>query len=268
LIQGYAQLGYVDDARVMFDTMVAKTIVSWNIMVTAYAQVGHSLKAIHAFNKMPTHNVVSWMVVVQACIDSSLASELAVSTYTRMSSWNLVSWNSIMSVYLVTGHDQKVKEILDATPEKDVITWNTIVTAFASSRPSEALAMFREMLLDGVNPDEVSVTGALAALSHLGQAQDCYQFFVGIWSDFGVNPSREHYCCVVDLLARLGELGDAEEVTRVVDKTVSSTVAWGCLLSACRAQGSLEHGVRAAQHAIALEPWKISAYSMLSNVIA
>lgn len=85
--------------------------------------------------------------------------------------------------------------------------------------------------------------------------------------DYHINPSIEHYGCVIDLLGRSGCVNQAVDFIKKMPITPDATI-WGSLLSACRIHGNVEIAVLAMEHLIELEPDDAGNYVLLSNAYA
>jgi pentatricopeptide repeat protein len=52
--------------------------------------------------------------------------------------------------------------------KRDVIYWNALIVGFAQcGRDVEALSLFKEMLLAGMNPSSISFVNVLLACAHM-----------------------------------------------------------------------------------------------------
>ncbi|KAG6431144.1 hypothetical protein SASPL_109219 [Salvia splendens] len=97
--------------------------------------------------------------------------------------------------------------------EKDLISWNTMLSAFGlHGHSSEALGILEEMVASGMKPDNVTFIGLLMTCNHLGLINDGLFFFESMTSRYGVSPEIEHVACVVDMLGRAGQLERAKEI--------------------------------------------------------
>ena len=71
LINMYTKCGSVVDARQVFDKLLKKDVVSWNLMIGAYAQHGHVKEAYTLFCQMQRvgmkPNQITYMSVLNAC---------------------------------------------------------------------------------------------------------------------------------------------------------------------------------------------------------
>ncbi|EFJ17078.1 hypothetical protein SELMODRAFT_115258 [Selaginella moellendorffii] len=71
-------------------------------------------------------------------------------------------------------------------------------------------------------PDAVCFVSVLASCSHTGSPAAARQFFVSAAMDYQIQPSKQHYCCVIDSLARSGYAIEARELLSSMPYSVSS----------------------------------------------
>nr|KYP66619.1 Pentatricopeptide repeat-containing protein At3g51320 family [Cajanus cajan] len=64
LIHMYACCGRVQVARVLFDGMLSRDLVSWNSIIDGYMGVGELSVAHQLFDEMPERNLVTWNVMI------------------------------------------------------------------------------------------------------------------------------------------------------------------------------------------------------------
>ncbi|TKY70309.1 Pentatricopeptide repeat-containing protein [Spatholobus suberectus] len=64
LIHMYACCRGIQDARVLFDGMLSRDLVSWNSIVDGYMTVGELNAAHQLFGEMPERNLVTWNVMI------------------------------------------------------------------------------------------------------------------------------------------------------------------------------------------------------------
>ncbi|XP_058110777.1 pentatricopeptide repeat-containing protein At3g14730 [Magnolia sinica] len=76
IIDMYAKCGSLRDARVVFDRMMDRDVVSWNIMILGYGLHGHGHEALDVFSSMLAKNVepdeVTFVGVLTACSHAGL----------------------------------------------------------------------------------------------------------------------------------------------------------------------------------------------------
>ncbi|EFJ14367.1 hypothetical protein SELMODRAFT_16190, partial [Selaginella moellendorffii] len=146
------------------------------------------------------------------------------------------------------------------------VAWNALVSSYArNGQGTVALRNFHQMVLHGIPSDGVTFTNVLVACSHLGMVETSWRYFVSMVSDHNVRAERGHFACMVDILARLGRLGEAEELARYMP-FLPNYVVWKSVSSASRMYCDVDRGTRAAQNAIDLEPKHSGSYLLLANM--
>ncbi|XP_042511744.1 pentatricopeptide repeat-containing protein At5g66520-like [Macadamia integrifolia] len=152
--------------------------------------------------------------------------------------------------------------------ERDVRIWSVMIGGLAvNGLANEALDLFREMQRDGIHPDSITFTSALCACSHAGMVAESLLILDKMSKVYNVEPTIEHYGCIVDLLGRAGLLEDALAfIKRIPIKP--DVVLWGSLLVACRAHKNVEMGEMVAKEMLKLDPHHCGAHVFLSNVYA
>ena len=64
----YACCGDVQVARVLFDSMLTRDLVSWNSMVDGYVAGGDLSAAHELFDEMPDRNLVTWNFMISGFV--------------------------------------------------------------------------------------------------------------------------------------------------------------------------------------------------------
>ncbi|AQK85130.1 pentatricopeptide repeat-containing protein At1g20230 [Zea mays] len=79
LVDMYAKCGRVKDARIIFDTMVSRNVVSWNAMIGGYAMYGEAVNAVWMFHSMlkckQKPDMVTFTCLLAACTQAGLTEE-------------------------------------------------------------------------------------------------------------------------------------------------------------------------------------------------
>ncbi|EFJ10572.1 hypothetical protein SELMODRAFT_127914 [Selaginella moellendorffii] len=148
-------------------------------------------------------------------------------------------------------------------PERNPVSWSTIVQAFArNSQGEEAIQLVLAMLLEGTAPDEIAYIEILAACAHIGLLETSRRFFHSITADHGLVPSIEHYSCMIHILGRSGQARDAEELLQTMS-LVPDSISWTALLGS---SNEISRGARAARKAVDLDGEISAPYVLLSNL--
>ncbi|KAK0588069.1 hypothetical protein LWI29_033842 [Acer saccharum] len=262
-------------ARVLFDGMEYKSLVSWNAMITGYSQNRLPIDALTLFRQMVSNGIqpseITIMSVFGACSQLS-ALRLGKETHCYALKASLMDdvfiGCSIIDMYAKCGCIERSRWIFDKLTNKDVASWNAMIVGYGiHGYGKEAIELFEKMQEQGQWPDGFTFVGILMACSHAGLVEDGLKYFNQMQNFHGLKPKLEHYSCVVDMLGRAGQLDDA---LRLIDEMPEEPDAgvWNSLLSSCRTYGALDMGEKVAKKLLELEPKKAENYVLLSNLFA
>ncbi|GKA32158.1 pentatricopeptide repeat-containing protein [Tanacetum coccineum] len=193
-----------------------------NALVSMYCNIGLITYAENVFNNV--------------CI---LDKEIWNSVYVSVS-------NSLIDMYTNNGDLKSARKLFCRT-DKDIITWNTMISAYTHlGHYDEAFSLFSEMALEGIKPTAATLISMLSACGRL--AFSCSGFF---------RPCNQ--------LALSGNLLEAENLVLSMP-TVPDGGLWGALLSACKTHNNAEMGIRIAKRAIECDPDNDGYYITISNL--
>ncbi|CAI0456724.1 unnamed protein product [Linum tenue] len=131
----------------------------------------------------------------------------------------------------------------------------------------EALKLFDSMKDSSTQPNYITLLGVLFACSHAGLVEDGWCHFRSMKKLYGIEPGREHYACMLDLLARAGKLNKAVELINEMGFEPDGAM-WRTLLDGCRAHKNVDLAMHAAEQILKLNPQDAGSYILLSNIYA
>lgn len=113
-------------------------------------------------------------------------------------------------------------------------------------------------------PDHVTFIGIFSACAHGGLVSQGRRFW-SLMLEFGIEPSVEHYGCIVDLLCRSGLV---EEAYRIITTTTipPNPATWRSLLVGCKKKRLLNLGEIVSSYLLELEPLNAENYILISNL--
>ncbi|XP_047071288.1 pentatricopeptide repeat-containing protein At2g35030, mitochondrial-like [Lolium rigidum] len=228
MVSGLAQNSRISMAREFFDKMPKnKDIVAWNVMINAYANDGQMSEARGLFDSMPAKDLVSWSTVIKGyarngrkddamglfllMLRSAVYPDITTLTSVLVTSERTVEvghihgmatkivhlsetslGNALLTMYSKSGELRYAWQAFKMLREKDVITWTSMMQAFANhGHASCALQAFALMLRHGHEPSSSTFTVALTACSRAGLVEKGRNIFRSI-SAYGLKPVFEH----------------------------------------------------------------------------
>eukprot|EP01018_Ginkgo_biloba_P025338 Gb_35268 [translate_table: standard] len=275
VIAGYVQNGSIENAYRLFDNMPERDVISWNTMIAGYAQIGHGEEASKLFGQMQWARVKPIQSTFASVLSASAS--LAILEQGKQYHGHIIKvgfssdifvGNALIAMYAKCGGIEDARQVLDEMPDKDVVSWNSLIAGFAlHGYGKEAVQLIEQMQLSGIKPNHTTFIGILSACSHAGLVHEGWHYFNSMSQDHCITPRASHYACMVDLLGRAGSLNEAEDFIKKMPFEPDAVV-WGSLLGACRVHANAEVAKRAAVHLLELEPQHAGTYVLLSNIYA
>ncbi|CBI29340.3 unnamed protein product, partial [Vitis vinifera] len=181
---------------------------------------------------------------------------------------NVQVCNAVIDMYAKCGFADKGFRVFSTmTCGKSVVTWNTMIMAFAMHGDGcRALELFEEMGKTQVEMDSVTYLAVLCACNHAGLVEEGVRLFDEMVGR-GVNRNVKHYGSVVDLLGRAGRLGEAYRIINSMP-IVPDVVLWQSLLGACKTYGNVEMAEMASRKLVEMGSNSCGDFVLLSNVYA
>ncbi|KAK2969658.1 hypothetical protein RJ640_025835 [Escallonia rubra] len=277
LISGYSRLGCVDQARELFELMpeTERSSVSWNAMIAAYVQSNRFHKAFAMFGRMRSEEVVLDKYVAASMLSActglgALEQGEWIHGYIKRSEIEVDPKlaTTIIDMYCKCGCLDKAFDVFNGLPSKGVSSWNCMIGGLAMHGKGEAaIELLKKMEREAVAPDYVTFVNVLSACAHSGLIEEGHHYFHHMTEVYGVEPGKEHFGCMVDLLGRAGKL---EEARMLIDEMPMSpdVGVLGALLGACKIHGNIELGEQIGKKVIELEPHNSGRYVLLANIYA
>ncbi|XP_044463541.1 pentatricopeptide repeat-containing protein At5g55740, chloroplastic [Mangifera indica] len=279
VILGFLRNGQGNEAKDMLRQMqssgVKPDLITWTTLITGMSQNGFGDEAILFFQKMQEAGIKpgapSITSALSACTDvTSLQNGRAIHGYVTRQHLCLLTpiATSLVDMYAKCGNIHQAKRIFDIIPSKELPVYNALISGYAlHGQAVEALALYKCLLNKGIEPDSITFTNILYACSHAGLVNEGLEIFVNMVSDHNIEPSMEHYGCVVNLLSRCGNLDEAFKVILTMPYKPDAQII-GSLISSCGVYHETDLVEYLSKHIFQLEPDNPGNYVALSNAYA
>nr|XP_004296321.2 PREDICTED: pentatricopeptide repeat-containing protein At4g21065-like [Fragaria vesca subsp. vesca] len=267
-------------AHKLFQLLENPETTPWNSCLKAFAEGENPVNAILLFHQLHCFNVVpdsfTLSFVLKACTRlSDFRTGRVLHCYVEKLGFrsNLFLMNMILNLYALCGEVRDARKMFDKMPQRDVVTWNTMMTVLVKrgdveeaydlflrmpernvrswtlmisgfvqrGKPKEAVRVFLEMEEAGVRANEVTVVAVLAACADLGDldlGRRVHEY--SSRSGFG----RNVWICntLIEMYVKCGCLEDARRVFDAMkDRTV---VSWSAMISGLAMHGQAEEALR------------------------
>lgn len=271
LLPLYAKHGRSRDAQHVFGFMDRCDVVSWNARILGLAELGMVDLAVDCFRELQNMGIkndeTTFTTILPLC-DLKQGKQVHAFILKDSCGTEISVWNALIHMYAKCGSIDMAHSLFSRMERRDLVSWNTMISGFGKHGFGQtALKLVEEMICSGFIPNSFTITCVLSACSHSGLVDEGLHVFHGMSANFGFNPGMEHYTCVVDLLARAGQLEEAVGLIKKMPYEPNKHI-WGSVLAAALTQQSLNIGVLASEQLIKLEPENAGHYVTLSNIYA
>ncbi|XP_057525667.1 putative pentatricopeptide repeat-containing protein At3g49142 [Amaranthus tricolor] len=259
----------------MFHKMVKKRLVSWNVMIAVYVNNSMAAEAIDIYSRLEASGIdpdaVTFTSILPACGDLSAISLGRKIHKLAEKKWlfpNLPVENALIDMYAKCGCLREAREVFDSMRIRDIVSWTSMLSAYGvSGKGHEAVALFSRMKESGLVPDSVAFVAVMSACSHSGMLEEGKHYYKLMTDKYKITPRLEHYCCMVDLLGRIGRVDEAFSFMKEMPIEPNERV-WGAFLGACRVHSNMNLGLIAADRLFQMAPDQAGYYVLMSNIYA
>lgn len=275
LVDFYVKSRRVSYALCLFQRLPIKDIVAWSCLISGCAKIGLNSLAFTLYRDMirlglqVDHFIIS--SVIRACSSlAGLTSGKQVHAFCIKSGYEIeeVIVTSLVDMYSKCGEIEDGLALFNHISERDSVLWTGIIVGCGrNGREREAIMVFKDMIRSGFKPNEVTLLGVLSACKHAGLVDEGLTIFKSMETEHGIEPSLEHYYCIIGLLGQAGFFEEAEELINVMPFE-ANTIVWRSLLVACVTHKRTEMVDLIAKHLLATSADDPSVYVTLSNVYA
>lgn len=238
----YSKCDNLDDAYEVFKQMPEKDTVSWTSMIAGFAEHGNADQAFCLFKKMifekirPDYMTLS-AILIACSVLRSLHKGKEIHGYALRVGLGpeTLLCGALVNMYSKCRTLVSARRIFDAMPQKDQISWSSLVSGYAQNGYIEdALSQFHQMLIDGMEIDYFtisSVLGVSATLTRagLGKQLHAYSVKIGLDSDLSVSSS------LITMYSKCGSIDDSRRVFDQIERP--DLVTWTAMID-----GYAQHG--------------------------
>ena len=256
LIDMYAKCGLLLEAQNLFGSVLVHDIVVWNVLIMGYTENDHGEEALEVLEQMQENGIsaddVTYLCSLKAC-GLIGAKDKGTEIYGEISMRGLLEkdilvGNALLDMYAKCGSLLKAQELFDKLPCRDIFSWNSLISGYAQTGESKQVFVIFDRMREGGNqPDAITFVLILNVCSHLGLIAKGTRYFEAMSKDFGIDPTLQHHTCMIDLLAHVGHLDEAQSVLKKLPFYPDSAV-WHSILSACWKSGNMELGKITFEH--------------------
>ncbi|GER56915.1 pentatricopeptide repeat-containing family protein [Striga asiatica] len=249
LVDMYCNCEQVVNGRRVFDGSQDKKLGLWNAMLAGYMHNGCYTDALVLFMKLMVEsgffpNPTTMACVLPACVhEEAFVDKEAMHGYVlKLGLWrNRYVQNALMDLYSRIGKIDESKYIFHSMESKDVVSWNTMITGYVvCGYHEEALILLHDIQIGGVKDNEnddvdcikpnavtlMSILPGCASLAALAKGREIHGYAIRnkLDSDVAVGSA------LIDMYTKCGCLSMAVRVFNTME--VKNVITWNTIIMA------------------------------------
>jgi pentatricopeptide repeat protein len=242
LIDMYAKCGNIQEAKSICDGLQNRDLVTWGALISGYAQHGYGSSALEAFVKMQKEGIAPdelvFSSIIKVCRNLGLISQGRL-MYEQLCLFGLESevvvGSTLVDMYAECGNLDEARWIFDSLPQHDVISWDSMISAWLEHDDVYSALEYLDMMLGKcITPEKATMLCIIKACGDRGaldKVRLMHHQIIRLSMDIEISIGNS----IVDAYAKCESLKEALQVFEaLVEKTV---VSWGALITTYAKRG-------------------------------
>ncbi|XAR68664.1 hypothetical protein NMG60_11003868 [Bertholletia excelsa] len=249
LLDLYVKCSDIKTAYEFFLTTQKENIVLWNVMLVAYGQKGDLSESFRIFSEMQLEslrpNQYTYPSILKTCTYAG-ALDLGEQIHSQVIKTgfqpNVYVCSVLIDMYSKHGKLDTANKILRRLKEEDVVSWTAMIAGYAQHDLFvEALELFKEMQVVGIQSDNIGFSSAISACAGIqalnqGKQIHAQSIVSGYIQDLSIGNA------LVCLYARCGRIEDAYLAFDKID--AKDNISWNGLISGFAQSGHYEEALK------------------------
>ncbi|KAK1419903.1 hypothetical protein QVD17_29337 [Tagetes erecta] len=247
LIESYAQMNHLNSSNLVFQTFPTPDSYMYGVLIKRYVWSGLFQQAIALYSNMLQElSLISSFIfppVLRAC---SGFGDLGIGqcVHGRVVKCGIdsdpVVQTSLISMYGEASCLSYARQVFDEMSERDVVCWSSVILMHVRyGRLSEGLKLFKKMMVDGYEPDYVTLLSVAEACGELGlrlQSKAVHGYAITRKIE-----SSDQSILDNSLIAMYGKCGELYSAECVFDRVSNrSTSSWTAMITCYNHNGCYE----------------------------
>ncbi|KAF4355099.1 hypothetical protein G4B88_004311 [Cannabis sativa] len=233
LISMYCNCGDLDTAKLLFESMPEKSLVSWNAMMTGFRQHSLHKEIMVSFGEMtrdgkrPNH--ITLLNLLPACFSRLQGKSVHGFAVRRGIIKETTIVTSLIIMYARFNDLRLCHSLFQMGEKEDISLWNAIMSAHVQTQNTKkAIKFFFNLLNLGLEPDNLTILSLISACVHLNGlklANSITAYTISKGFDKEVTITN----ALIDLYARSGNISMARKLfNRLKGK---DDVSWSVMIN-------------------------------------
>lgn len=149
--------------------------------------------------------------------------------------------NSVLDLYCrCIGCLSDADRCFDDMIERDIITWNTLISGYEKSDPNKALKLYSSLMFEGLTPNCFTFTSVIASVANiasLGVGEQVHGGIIRRGLEFNLGVAN----ALIDMYAKCGSILSSYKIFDAMDS--KNVVSWTSMMIAYGSHGQGEEAI-------------------------
>ncbi|CAH9118046.1 unnamed protein product [Cuscuta epithymum] len=243
-IDMYVKCGCMEEARLVFDKMLGRDVVTWTTMVNGYilnSEIGSALQVCLEMQfegiKPNAITLASFLAACATLCDTKLGKCIHGWAIRQTLDSDANVETALIDMYAKCNSFKLSFNVFINTPKKRTVPWNAVLCACLHNDLSvEAILLFKQMLSEDVKPNNAtlkSILPAYAIEADLQQAMSLHSYLLRS----GFITRKEVSTGLVDIYSKCGKLDYGHDIFNEVPMKERDIVLWSVIIAGYGAHG-------------------------------
>ncbi|CAM0146632.1 unnamed protein product [Urochloa decumbens] len=239
LIDLYSRNGDSDMAKLVFQKLDSKNVVSWCSMMQLCVRDGRLEDALRVFSEMISEGVepneFAFSIALGACGSVGLGRQIHCSAIKRGLMTDIRVSNALLSMYGRSGLADELEAVLDKIDNPDLVSWTAAISAnFQNGFAEKAVALLSNMHSQGFTPNDYAFSSGLSSCADLALLDQGRQFHC-LALKLGCDSKICTGNALVNMYSKCGQIESARLAFDVMN--LHDVTSWNSLI-----HGFAQHG--------------------------
>ncbi|GMY10863.1 pentatricopeptide repeat-containing protein At2g33680 [Fagus crenata] len=255
LVNLYAKCGNLVKARIVFDNITHKDVVSWNCLINAYSQNGPTtsflvmelFQRMRAENTFPNAHTFAGVFTAASNVLDVFGGRQAHAVAVKTASfYDVFVGSSLLNMYCKVGLVLEARKVFDIMPERNSVSWSTMISGYAMQRMAvDALEIFELMRYVEEDENEFALTSVLSALAspefvNHGKLIHCLACKIGLLSFVSVENA---------LVTMYGKCGSLDDALKMFEQSGDKdSITWSAMITGYAQSGDSNKALKLFSH--------------------
>ncbi|XP_076901710.1 pentatricopeptide repeat-containing protein At4g32430, mitochondrial-like [Bidens hawaiensis] len=272
----YAKFESINDSIKVFEEIENKVIITWNALISGFTLNKMFQEALKTFLETIVESKPNDYTF--GSVLSAIASSESISL--RYGQWchsyllklglneNPIVSGALLDMYAKLGSINESCKVFNEIKDKNQVAWTAIISAHSRHGDYESvMKLYEDVKTESFGPDSITFLSVLPACGRKGMVEKGEEVFGSMVNVYNIEPTPEHYSCMVDMYGQAGRLAEAEDFLGRIPGRVGLPVLQS-LLGSCKVHGNMEMGKRVSDALLKMEPRESGSYVLMSNLHA